>query len=182
MARIEPSHRRCRGATLVEMCAALAVAGLLAGMALPALQQVRERQVWRATSEALAFDLRLARAEALRLTEAVNVRISARGKSGCYLLFTGPRDACDCADGKALCKTEGAAVLHTQWLPAGGALQLSSNVETMAFQPLHGAVTPAGTIELTLRQGDTLRHTVAITGRVRVCMLSTSAGAQRCRS
>lgn len=178
MVRTAPP-RQCHGATLVELCAALAVALTLAGMALPALKTFRERQVWRSTSEALALDLRLARAEAVRLNEAVNFRVSNRGQGGCYLLHTGPREGCDCADGKAVCNAAGAFVLHAQWLPAGSAIQLRSNVETLVFLAQQGVVTPTGTIEVSLRQGDTLRHRVAITGRVRTCAVGTSLGALR---
>lgn len=179
MARTAPLPQHCRGATLVEVCVALAVTLILAGMALPSLKSFRERQIWRATSEALALDLRLARAEAVRLNEAVNFRVSGRGLGGCYLLHTGPRNGCDCGAGKAVCVAAGAAVLRAQWLPPGGSVRLSSNVETMAFQPHQGVVTPTGTIEVALREADTLRHSVAITGRVHSCAVGAPLGALR---
>lgn len=95
-------RRRCSGATFVETLTALAIGALLLGLALPSLQQFRQTQQLRARADSLAADLRLARAEAVRLAEPVYFRVSGKGSGSCYILHLGVRNGCDCAGGRAM--------------------------------------------------------------------------------
>jgi Tfp pilus assembly protein FimT len=163
---------RGRGVTLTEMCIALGIAALLVGQVLPSLQRFRERALWRATADAIGDDLRLARAEAVRLNRPVFFRVSGRGAAACYLLHVGTRNGCDCAGGRVQCLTRGSSVLKATWLPPTPSMLLRSNVESMAFQQDQGGVTPTGRIEVWLNDQDAIGLKVAITGRVKPCDLS----------
>ena len=163
------ARRTSLGFTLVELCVCVSIGATLVSQAVPSLSKMRQERALRATSEALASDLRFARSEAVRTAEPVYFRISGKGAQACYLLHTGARNDCDCAGGKAVCKVPGSAVIKAEWLTAGKALHLRSNAETLEFQHRQGLVTQTGSIETYLDNGTGIRQVVAITGRVRSC-------------
>ncbi|MFT7724162.1 MAG: GspH/FimT family pseudopilin [Roseateles sp.] len=176
MNRTASPRRQARGFTLVELCVGVGIGATLLGQAIPAMTQLRQEQLLRATADTLAADLRFARSEAARLGEAVHFRVSARGAQACYLLHTGaPRD-CDCAGGQAACKSTDSAVLKAEWLPAQQPLTLSSNAETLQFQHRQGLVTQTGSVEVALENGPGIRQVIAITGRVRSCSTGGKLG------
>lgn len=169
------------GFTLVELCVGLSIVGTLAGQALPALLKLHQERALRATAEALGGDLRLARAEAARLSDAVYFRVSGKGAQACYVIYTGNRNDCDCAGGQAVCTAPGSAVIKAEWLPTQHPMQMRSNAETLQFQHRQGLVTQTGSIEVSLAGGASIRQVVAITGRVRHCYSGIKlAGMPRC--
>lgn len=170
------------GFTLVELCVGLSVVGALAGQAVPALFKLHQERALRVTAETLAGDLRFARAEAARLSDAVYFRVSNKGGNACYVIYTGNRNDCDCsADGQAVCTAPGSAVIKAEWLPTQHPMQLRSNAETLQFQHRQGLVTQTGSIEVSLSGGAGIRQVVAITGRVRHCYSGSKlAGMPKC--
>lgn len=181
MKRIATARRDHHGFTLVELCVGVSICATLASQAIPALSRLYQEQTLRATAEALGSDLRLARSEAQRGASAVFFRVSAKGGNACYVIHTGSKDACDCADGQPVCKAADSTVIKAVWLPAKLPMSLRSNAETLQFQPRQGLVTQTGSIELALKDGPAIRQVVAITGRVRSCSAGTKlAGMTRC--
>lgn len=172
MNALNNTPRRMQGLTLVELCAALGVCAVLASQALPAIARLRQMQDLRGTAHALASDLRLARAEAARLSDSVFFRVSGKGANACYLLYAGERNDCDCAGGQAVCQSPGSTVIKAEWLDARRGLSLSSNAETLEFQHRQGLTTQTGSIEVRLTDGTAIRQVVAISGRVRSCASS----------
>jgi Tfp pilus assembly protein FimT len=145
------------------------------------MNQLRQQQKLRVAAETLGDDLRLARSEAARTGNSVYFRVSGKGANACYVLHVGTRNDCDCADGRAVCKSAASQVIKAEWLPTTQPARLSSNVETMEFQHRQGLVTPAGSVDLSLSGGPTIRQVVAITGRVRSCWVGTKlSGMPRC--
>jgi Tfp pilus assembly protein FimT len=163
------NRRRQLGFTLVELCVSVSIGAALIGQAVPNFSKMRQERALRATSEALAGDLRFARSEAARMGESVYFRISGKGAQACYVLHTGAANDCDCANGRAVCKVATSNVIKAEWLPAGRPMQLRSNAETLVFQHRHGLVTQTGSIEVSLKDGAGIRQIIAITGRVRSC-------------
>ena len=163
------ANRRNLGFTLVELCVCVSIGATLASQAVPSLSKMRHERALRATSEALASDLRFARSEAARMGESVYFRVSGKGAQSCYVLHTGARNDCDCAGGQAVCRVPGSAVIKAEWLPASKPVRVSSNAETLEFQHRQGLVTQTGSIELSLSNGTGIRQVIAITGRVRSC-------------
>ncbi len=177
MNRTANTRRNSRGFTLVELCAGVGICAALIGQAVPAMGKLHQEQKLRASSEALATDLRIARSEAARRGDSVFFRISGRGAGACYLIHTGARNDCDCSSGQAVCRVPGSQVIKAEWLPSSQAIRISSNAETLQFQHRQGLVTQTGSIELSLGQGTTIRQVVAITGRVRSCSVGNKLGA-----
>ena len=126
--------------------------------------------------------LRLARSEeAVRSADPVFFRISAKGGNACYIIHTGAKDGCDCAGGEAVCKSATSTVIKAVWLPGKLPLTLRANAETLQFQHRQGLVTQTGSVELALKDGGAIRQIVAITGRVRSCVVGNKmAGLNRC--
>ena len=181
MNRTTSIRRNARGFTLVELCAGIGIGAALLGQAVPAMSKMQQQQKLRAQSELLASDLRLARSEAVRTMDPVYFRISGKGTQACYVLYTGVRNDCDCAGGRAVCRTPESAVIKAEWLPSRQAMTLSSNAETLEFQHRQGLVTQTGSIELALGNGTGIRQVVAITGRVRHCATGAQiAGIKKC--
>ena len=176
MNRTASIRRNARGFTLVELCAGIGICAALLGQAVPAMSKMQQEQKLRAQSELLASDLRLARSEAVRMMDSVYFRVSGKGAQACYVLYTGVRNDCDCAGGRAVCRTTESAVIKAEWLPSRQAMKLSSNAETLEFQHRQGLVTQTGSIELNLGNGTGIRQVIAITGRVRHCYTGTKMG------
>ncbi len=175
------ASRRNFGFTLVELCVCVGISATLLGQAIPNLGKLRQERALRATSEALASDLRFARSEAARMGQSVYFRISGKGTQACYVLHTGAHNDCDCAGGQAICKAPNSTILKAEWLPAGKPMQLRSNAETLEFQHRQGLVTQTGSIELKLDNGTGIRQVVAITGRVRNCSIGVKlSGMNKC--
>ena len=177
-----PRAAGARGFTLVELCVGVGLSAALLTQAVPGLQQMREQQRLRAESEELASDLRFARSEAARLHADVVLRISGKGSQACYVLHTGANGDCDCSGGQPVCRAPGAEIIKSHALPTGAGLTLSANVETMRYQYRQGLVTPAGSLNLSLRDGTTIRQVVAVSGRARSCYAGAAmSGLPKCR-
>jgi type IV fimbrial biogenesis protein FimT len=65
--------------------------------------------------------------------------------------------------------TGGAAQIKTVRLAAEEQVRLSGNVASIVFDPLHGTITPTGTLRLTAASGRAVHHVVNVMGRVRSC-------------
>jgi Tfp pilus assembly protein FimT len=176
MNRTATARRNQRGFTLVEVCVSVGICAALLGQAAPAMTEFRQQRALMSTSEALSTDLRFARSEAVRSQEPVFFRISGKGAQACYILHTGVKNDCDCADGQAQCKSAASQVIKAEWLTERQSVRIQSNAETLQFQHRQGLVTQTGRIELALPNGNTVRHVVAITGRARTCAVGQRMG------
>lgn len=166
---MQSSRRQSSGFTLVEVLVSVAVSGVLAAAALPSLGEQVERQRMRGIGESLRSDLQVARTQALSQHRSVRITFSQTAAGSCYVVYQGPANACTCdAEGATQCKP-GATALSVQGVPSRLGVQLSANVGTMVFDGRSGTVTPTGTLTLQTRQGLSMKHVVAVTGRVRSC-------------
>ncbi|HSN31534.1 MAG TPA: GspH/FimT family protein [Ideonella sp.] len=167
------SKHRQAGLTLVEAVAAMAVAAVLAGAAVPSFKQMNARRQVEAPSVELATDLLYARSEAIARNESVRVSFFAPAAGACYVLHTGDAGDCSCSGSAPASCTNGAREIKTVLIPAGRGVTLQSNVASMLFHPVRGTTTPAGTVKVQ-GSGYAIHHVVNIMGRVRSC---TPAGA-----
>jgi type IV fimbrial biogenesis protein FimT len=153
------------GLTLVEAGVVVAIVAAAATAAVPGLQRLIEHRRLDAAATRLAADLQLARNEAIARNRVV--RVSRDETAVCYLLHTGAAGSCRCsADGTAACDAgssliRSAAVSHR--------ITLQSNTTAIAFDPLHGTVTPTATWRVTAADGRAIHHVVNVMGRVRSC-------------
>jgi type IV fimbrial biogenesis protein FimT len=158
-----------RGVTMIEACITLAIAGILAGSALPSFKDSLDKRKVEGISSEVGTDLRYARSEAVARNAGVRVSFYP----GCYVVHTGDRADCRCnGDGPAVCTSDAVALKTVNAVPAGG-VQVVSNVSSMRFDPSHGTTSPTGTVCTVPASGRSVHHVVSIMGRVRTCSPAT---------
>ncbi len=153
------------GLTLVEAAVVVGIVAAAACSAAPGLQRVVDQRRLEATATQLAADLQLARNEAIARNRVV--RVGRDEAAGCYVLHTGPAGSCRCtAEGGASCD---AGAVPIRSAAASPRITLQSNAASIAFDPLHGTVTPTATWRVQGRDGRAIHHVVNVMGRVRSC-------------
>jgi type IV fimbrial biogenesis protein FimT len=161
---MEARHAQ-HGLTLVEAAVAIGIVAAAATAATPGLQRLIDHRRLDAVATQLAADLQLARNEAIVRNRVV--RVVRDGLAGCYLLHTGPAGSCRCAaDGSAACD-DGSVTLRSA--APSPRITLQSNTASIAFDPLHGTVTPTATWRVIGSDGRAIHHVVNVMGRVRSC-------------
>lgn len=160
-----PPRNAQHGLTLVEAAVVIGIVAVAAMTAAPGLQGLVDQRRLDAAATRLAADLQLARNEAIAGNRVV--RVGRDEAAGCYLLHTGPAGSCRCqGDGSAVCDAGGAAIRSAA---TGSRITLHSNTASIAFDPLHGTVTPTATWRVTAADGRAIHHVVNVMGRVRSC-------------
>jgi type IV fimbrial biogenesis protein FimT len=154
-----------RGVTLIEACITLAIAGILAGSALPSFKESLDKRKVEGFSSEVGTDLRYARSEAVARNTGVRVSFY----QGCYVVHTGSRDDCQCdGQGPAVCTGDAVALKTVNSAEARG-VQVVSNVSSMRFDPTNGTTSPTGTVCTVPASGRSVHHVISIMGRVRTC-------------
>ncbi|WP_271009581.1 GspH/FimT family pseudopilin [Paucibacter sp. B51] len=170
-----------RGVSLIEACVTLSIVSTLTAVALPSLQSSKRVQSLKALSQTLMTDLQQARGDTVLLGASTHFKTSSTAAGSCYVLYAGDVSACGCnADGQASCTTAG-RLIRSQWVQRSSGLTMQANVTTLSFHSRQGTVTSTGHIDVSSQQGETLRHVIAITGRIRTCSPNGSiAGSPTC--
>ena len=158
-----------RGFTQVEGLIVLAVALVLLGAALPSFEQARERRQVEGVAAQVRTAVMHARSLALSQDRAVRLRVETSAAGSCYVVHSGPQNACTCLNATESVCTAGARSFHMQYLAPNQAVALSANVGTMLFDPTLGTTSPTGTLSVRGRSGAEIRQVVSIMGRVRSC-------------
>ncbi len=158
-----------RGFTLVEAGTTVAILAIAATQAFAGFGDMLGRRHVEGVAAELATDLQYVRTETVQRHAGVRVSFDSDGAGGsCYVIHTGPADACSCGSGSATCAGD-AQLLKAVHTPAGSGAQITANVASMLYDPLRGTATPAATITVTAADGRSMRHVVNILGRVRSC-------------
>ena len=180
IARI-PRPARQRGLTLVEACIVLAVIVVVAGAALPGMQQVIDARRLDGAATQLATDIQFVRTEAVARNQPLRLAFQATSGGACYVVHTGAAGACTCAaTGVAACSGDGQAV-KAVLLHAADRIGLESNVASVLFDPVHGTATPTGTVRVLGARERAVHHVVNVMGRVRSCSpRATAPGYRAC--
>jgi type IV fimbrial biogenesis protein FimT len=159
-----------RGLTLIESAVTLAVAAVLACAAAPGFGALLERYRLTGLATQLASDIQWLRAEAALRNDTLRLSLYASNDGSCYLLHSGSRSQCRCDAGSAAASCDGEAqAFKAVALPASGRLAVQANVSSIAFDPLHGTATPAGTLRVFASSGRAVHHVVNVLGRLRSC-------------
>ena len=167
--------RQARGLTLIECLIAVAVACTAIGTAVPSYGRMLEKRHLEGAAAQLETDIQFARSLAASMNEPVRLRVQQDAGGSCYIVYRGPAASCTCTSGGAPVCSPGSpgsqadALLRSLRLPAPGGVQAQANVSSMLFSPLHGTVTPTGTLKLTGREGRQLHVVVNLMGRARTC-------------
>jgi type IV fimbrial biogenesis protein FimT len=174
LAHLPPA--RCRGLSLIECCAVLAVLSVLLGLAVPSFADHLAKRRLEGRAVELSNDLQFLRSEAVSRNEAMRITFGSDAGGACYVLHAADAEGCACtSDGRASCEPgEGPqgvtpTPLRSVGLPAADGVALASNVKSIMIDPRLGTSTPGGTIRLSDRAGREIRQVVNIMARVRSC-------------
>lgn len=170
-----------RGFTLIEACIVLAVTAIVAGSAAPAMQSLIDSRRLDGAANQLATDIQFVRTEAVARNTPVRLSFHATTDGSCYVVHTGNAAQCDCsAAGPAQC-TGNALQIKTVRVAAADRVSVQSNAASMLADPLHGTVTPTGTVRVLGANGRAVHHVVNVMGRVRSCSpLAAMPGYRAC--
>ncbi|MTW21807.1 GspH/FimT family pseudopilin [Allochromatium palmeri] len=153
---------RMRGVTLLELLIVIAILGLLLGVALPAMQDLIERNRLKAAAHALAEDLQWARSEAIKRNRPLGFSID----TGHWCYGVAPEESgCDCR------RTPGVAGSCSLKRVLGDAfpgVRLESTLSLTRFEPRR-ATAINGSLTLTSPSGSSLKVVLSRLGRVRFC-------------
>ncbi len=154
-----------RGVTMIEACMTLAIAGILAGSALPSFTESLDKRKVEGLSSEVGTDLRYARSEAVARNTGVRVSFY----QGCYVVHTGSRADCRCdGQGPAVCSGDAVALKTVNSAEARG-VRVVANVSSLRFDPTNGTTSPTGTVCTVPASGRSVHHVVSLMGRVRTC-------------
>ena len=175
------NRTRQTGVTLVEACAVMAVTAILASTAAPGMQGLIDTRRLDGAATQLATDIQFVRTEAVSRNLPVRLSIHATAGGSCYVIHTGNAAQCTCDEPGAARCSGGARQIKTVALAAADRVSLESNVGSLLFDPLHGTVSPTGTLRVLGSQGRAVHHVVNIMGRVRSCSpLAAMPGYRAC--
>ncbi|MEA2079584.1 MAG: GspH/FimT family pseudopilin [Pseudomonadota bacterium] len=165
---------RQSGFTLLELLVTLAVVGLLAGLAVPAMGRLLDTARLRSAAEAFAQELQQARNQALTHQQSIYFSLSVSAQRWCY--GWSELAACDCKAGDteaSACRTgsDSRQRIHRRLSTDFPSVELNTTrraaSRTLHFSPVRGT---ASADSFALRNGaGELRVIVSPLGRVRIC-------------
>jgi type IV fimbrial biogenesis protein FimT len=169
-ARTSSASRRSQaGVTLVETTVVASVMAVVAGLAVPGFQDAVQRRHLDGAVAELETDIHYTRMLAVARNAPMRISFEATVGGSCYVIHTGAAGQCRCSDaGAAVCDGEAQAERSVHF-PASGPISLKSTSRSVVFDPMKGTSTPTATMQLTARNGMTVRQVMNIMGRVRSC-------------
>jgi len=182
--------RKSFGFTLMELMVAVAIIGILAALAAPSFNKMLDRNRLKGAAEGLFNDLQLARTEAIKRNQDVDVTFSATGPTTTWAYGLRTGSTCDpsvaISDVNA-CQIDGVLKITRSTDYPGVSLETSAfaaaatpvALRRAEFEPRQGTADVYGTAVLTIRN-DELRVIVNILGRVRICTTTGMPGYQSC--
>ena len=141
---------KLQGFTLIQLLAAVALLSMLAGISVPAFQNLLERKRLHAATQSIYDDLKRAQSESLKTRTAIFVSFSP-GSSWCYGLDS--TGTCDCATSNS-CKLG-----NTEYVVSSSSFKDTSIAITnlsggspkyVRFNGLRGVVSNTGSITVSL--------------------------------
>jgi len=172
-------RRAQAGVTLVETAIVATVLAVAAGICVPSFQDAVQRRHLEGAAAQLETDIHYTRMLAVARNAPLRISFETGAGGSCYVIHTGAANQCSCAgDGPAVC--QGAAQAERSvFFPEGGPVRLQSNSRSVVFDATKGTSTPTATMQLTARNGMTLRQVMNIMGPVRSCSPAPSLSGYR---
>lgn len=154
-----------RGVSLIEVCTVLAIAGVLAGSALPAWEESSRKRHFEGAVAEIATEVAYARSEAVTRGQGVWMGFHQVAGGSCTLIHVGAKEDCTCADGGQPVCAPGATALKATL----HGVTVQGPAQPIRFNPVNGTVTPTATIHVIHAPGREVQHKVSLLGRVRSC-------------
>lgn len=158
-------ERHCQGFTLIEALVAVTILAIVASVAIPAFNGIRETLRLKGAAESVLMDLRWAQSESIKKSESLTVSFQEGDAAWCYG-FTLEAN-CDCSQAGS-CVMDGIERTADQSPFPGMGLVANVSNKRFTFNPRRGTVT-AGNVQLIGRNGRSLRVVVSGLGRIRMC-------------
>jgi type IV fimbrial biogenesis protein FimT len=169
-------HRSQRGVTLIESMAVLTIASVLIGSAAPLFDDMRSRWQVEGAAALLETQLQYARSAAVTRQHPVRVAFESADGQACYVIHTGAKGACQCANpALPTCPADVEQLALTRY-DGARAIALSATARDIGFDGDTGTVTPTTSVTMTSPRGQALKEVVNIMGRVRSCSPAGSIG------
>jgi type IV fimbrial biogenesis protein FimT len=157
------------GVTLVETTVVASVLVVVTSLAVPSFQDAVQRRHLDGAVAHLETDIHYTRMLAVARNSPMRISFESTTGGSCYVIHTGAASQCRSSDaGAAVCGGEAQAERSVPF-PASGPISLQSNSRSIVFDPMKGTSTPTATMQLTARNGMTVRQVMNIMGRVRSC-------------
>lgn len=162
--------RRHRGLSAVESLVGAAIVTTTLATAAGSIVSWRTQLGVQQAAAEFETDVHHARSLALARNETIRLSLAPAPDGSCWIIHSGPRDACRClGGGRAECSAAGEALRVAHW-PAGQPVRLDANVRSVAFDPVHGTASPALTARFSAAGARPVHQVVSIMGRVRSCV------------
>lgn len=168
---MEMRSRPATGFTLLELMIAAVMVAILAAVALPSYQSLRQEQMVRAATQALYTDMMLLKSEAIKRNKNLSLIVFNSGLSDwCYRIDDGGScgncdDSCSSIDGRKGGDATDFPSITLTW---------GFNNSKMTFSPRRGTANAGGIV---LQSGDyQSRVKISNIGRVSACALSNNLG------
>ncbi|HEY5634622.1 MAG TPA: GspH/FimT family pseudopilin [Burkholderiaceae bacterium] len=165
--------RRATGFTVVELCVAMAVLGVVAVLATPSFEEFRLRERVKGAANNLYADLQFARSESVQRNARVSLAFTT-GTAWCYGIHEG-NAACDCGVANSCnIKTVSSADYPRVTMAPASFVSASGTSNWYLIDPRVGQSIDAagaavnGTVQFGIG-GRALRGEVNAMGRVRLC-------------
>jgi type IV fimbrial biogenesis protein FimT len=169
-ARTSSASRRSQaGVTLVETTVVASIVAIVAGVAVPGFDQAIQRRHLEGAAAQLETDVHYARTLAVAANAPMRISFVSDAGGTCYVIHTGAANQCTCnSTGETTCTGDARADRSVRFA-TGGPVRVASNSRSVLFDPTRGTTTPTATVQVTSRDGRTIRQVVNIMGRVRSC-------------
>lgn len=170
------SMKRLKGFTLVELMVTLAVIAILASIAGPSFNNIRDRSRVRAAAEAIYAHLQFARSESIKQNRDLVVGVVA-GATWCLSISNAT--GCDC--GTTTCQFGPPTNLaeHTLRSTDFSGISIATNQNDVIFESRRGM---SNGVSITINGANSLSIDVIVSSRGRVRACSTTVGGYTCSS
>lgn len=160
--------RVCKGFTLIEMMAVIAILGILLAIATPSFKVYFEKYRAKRAAESMNAFLFNAKSEAIKRNKKVYAvfKVSNGEATWCGGLVVDPTTTCDCTANS--CQIDSADRIISSSDFKGVLLREPDNDDVIEFKPARGTTT-SDTVEVESASGQQIRVVLSGRGRIMLC-------------
>lgn len=176
----KPPHQREVGVTMVETLVAVAILGVLAALAGPAMSDLILNQRLQSVAAHYHSHIQWARSQAVQAGQRVHLKVADTADGSCYIIYTGDHADCSCEEVGAPCKNAAQHLLSTHLPRKEGVSVATSAATARTFDPLRGTLSPSMTVTFQATNGNSIQQITNLMGRTRSCSPNNLGGLKHC--